>query len=556
MELGYSSLCGRSISSDLDTSHTHQLPYSKDLSYSSLCSRLITSQNDKFKTLSSTTLSDKSHTLSSATIPSTHSDPNSLPLEQRRHPRRSQGNVLSKPPTLVRQEERKATFVDGLVGMCRLLCRCVRARLTFIDSAAQMVEVIWPLSVANHKPHAGGVLSLRRYIEETLRRSRTSYSTLQVALYYLVLIMPCVPKSDFTMQQSVDSSSVRALQCGRRMFLAALILASKYLQDRNYSAQAWSKMSGLKVAEINLNERTFLEAVNWKLHLPEPLFKRWTEVVLRYTPGQTPSSAGQNECNDFFNEEEPSLTWKDIIPKLTPSLDLVAPATAATVDRERSESPAAAYATLPSYLEPQPEVRPPTPILGVNYLPTPRSTPSPARAPAVSIARAEMCNVVGKFSRRSSFSSQVSSVASPASILSEASRLSPASSVTSVGSYNSYTQDRIAKIPAMRSNTSFSVLSSQSTAYDAQPQASRAVKRSQEHISGLEEEERRDALQTRTSSLLGKQQGTKALPIVLDDEDCAGNSMAAEVASSRAQAWCAYSNVPSAGEQRKRMRVA
>ncbi|KAH0285873.1 hypothetical protein KCU62_g7142, partial [Aureobasidium sp. EXF-3399] len=538
MDLGYSSLCGRLVSSELDLSQTHQLPHSQDLSYSSLCSRLIPSHNGKFKTFSSNTLSDKPHTLSFATLPSTDSDSTSVPLEQRRHPRRSQGNVAQKPPTLVRQQERKATFVDGLV-----------------DSAAQMVEVIWPLSVANHKPHSGGVLSLRRYIEETLRRSRTSYSTLQVALYYLVLIMPCVPKSDFTMQQSVDSSSVRALQCGRRMFLAALILASKYLQDRNYSAKAWSKMSGLKVAEINLNERTFLEAVNWKLHLPEPLFKRWTEVVLRYTPGQAPQPAEGSECNGSFDDGE-SLTWKDIIPKLTPDLDFVAPAASATINRQRSESPAATYATLPSYLEPQPEVRPPTPVLGVNYLPTPRSTPSPARAPAVSIVRPEMCNVVGKFSRRSSFSSQISSVPSPASILSEASRLSPASSVTSVGSYNSFTQDRIAKMPAMRSNTSFSILSSQLTADDAQPRASRAVKRSQEQISGSEDEERRDALQTRTSSLLSRQQGTKALPIILDDEDCASNCMAAEVASSRAQTWCAYSNVPSVGEESKRMRVA
>lgn len=39
-----------------------------------------------------------------------------VPPEQRRNPRRSLGNGLQKPPTLVRQEERKATFVDGLVG--------------------------------------------------------------------------------------------------------------------------------------------------------------------------------------------------------------------------------------------------------------------------------------------------------------------------------------------------------------------------------------------------------------------------------------------------------
>ncbi|KAG9724076.1 hypothetical protein KCU77_g15981, partial [Aureobasidium melanogenum] len=515
MDFGHASFCGRSISSQLDRLHT----------LSSTSGRSISSQVEKL------------HTHSSTTLPSSQSDPNTVPPEQRRHPRRSQGNVLQKPPTLVRQEERKATFVDGLV-----------------DSAAQMVEVIWPLSVAPCKPQAGGVLSLRRYIEETLRRSRTSYSTLQVALYYLVLIMPCVPKSDFTMQQSVDSPSVRALQCGRRMFLAALILASKYLQDRNYSAKAWSKMSGLKVAEINLNERAFLEAVNWKLHLPEPLFKRWTEVVLRYTPGQAPPPAGQSQVTDFSNEEP--LTWKDIIPQLTPDLELVAPPVTETIDRERSESPVATYNTLPSYLEPQPEVRPPTPILGVSYLPTPRSTPPPALAPAVSIGSVEMCNIVGKLSRRSSFGSQVSSVPSPASMLSEVSRLSPASSVTSVGSYNSYTQDRMVKTSVEESNTAFLVSKPQLTAYDAQPQASRAVKRSQELISGSEEEERRAPLQMRTSSLLNKHEGTKALPIILDDEDCASNSVAAEVAGLQAKTWSTYNNGASNGEERKRRRVA
>ncbi|KAI4720302.1 hypothetical protein E4T48_03479 [Aureobasidium sp. EXF-10727] len=514
------------------------------VSLASLCGTSITSQLDKLHAPSSTSGRSiasqlhKLHSYSSTTLPSSQTDSNPVPPEQRRHPRRSQGNVLQKPPTLVRQKERKATFVDGLV-----------------DSAAQMVEVIWPLSVAPCKPQAGGVLSLRRYIEETLRRSRTSYSTLQVALYYLVLIMPCVPKSDFTMQQSVDSPSVRALQCGRRMFLAALILASKYLQDRNYSAKAWSKMSGLKVAEINTNERAFLEAVNWKLHLPEPLFKRWTEVVLRYTPGQAPPPAGQIKDNDSSDDDEP-LTWKDIIPQLTPDLELVAPTASEAADRSRSESPVSTYTTLPSYLEPQPEVRPPTPILGVSYLPTPRSTPPPALAPAVSIGSVEMCNVVGKFSRRSSFGSQVSSVLSPASMLSEGSRLSPASSVTSVGSFNSYIQDHTVKNPAVNSHTAFSTSQPQLTAYDAQPQASRAVKRSFEHISGSEEEDRRGPLQTITCSLLNKHEGTKALPIVLDDEDYASNSMAAEVASLQAKTWTAHNNTTCMPEAKKCRRVA
>ena len=38
-----------------------------------------------------------------------------VPAEQRQNPRRSSAGI-SKPPTLVRQDERKVSFVDGLVG--------------------------------------------------------------------------------------------------------------------------------------------------------------------------------------------------------------------------------------------------------------------------------------------------------------------------------------------------------------------------------------------------------------------------------------------------------
>jgi hypothetical protein len=84
------------------------------------------------------------------------------------------------PPSLVRQCERKVNFVDNLV-----------------DSASQIVETIWPLSVVALRGDSvlgcKGVLPLRTFIQETLRRSRTSYSTLQVALYYLIMIKLSFP---------------------------------------------------------------------------------------------------------------------------------------------------------------------------------------------------------------------------------------------------------------------------------------------------------------------------------------------------------------------------
>ncbi|KAF3905187.1 hypothetical protein AA313_de0207683 [Arthrobotrys entomopaga] len=167
------------------------------------------------------------------------------------------------------------------------------------------------------EPSLGRVLPLRTFIQETLRRSRTSYSTLQVALYYLFVIRPFIALDDSSVSISDSFHDVRALQCGRRMFLAALILASKYLQDRNYSARAWSKISGLNISEINANELAFLTTVNWKLHISDQIFDKWTKIVLKCTPTTSilPAKATAH-CGVSNNK------WIPVFSRLDSSLDL------------------------------------------------------------------------------------------------------------------------------------------------------------------------------------------------------------------------------------------
>ncbi|KAI9838967.1 MAG: hypothetical protein M1819_004175 [Sarea resinae] len=317
--------------------------------------------------------------------------------ELRQHPRRTYPEVQNDipsgcpkagcarvPPPLIRQSDRKVNFVDGLV-----------------DSAAQIVEAIWPLSVMTCRSDAAlggkGVLPLRTFIQETLRRSRTSYSTLQVALYYLILIKSHVPKYDFTMEQPEDEQSLRALQCGRRMFLSALILASKYLQDRNYSARAWSKISGLNAQEINANEMTFLSAVNWRLHISEAVFQRWTDVVLKCTSStRPPAPTAATACPGR------KCDWRTVIPILTPDLDNVSFDSAMSTDADlrssmsgaESSTPRLSYRPdcaskpgsndqtptpsncIPRVLEPQPQPQILPGLSRAGPLPTPQMTPS------------------------------------------------------------------------------------------------------------------------------------------------------------------------------------
>ena len=361
-----------------------------------------------------------------------------------------------------------------------------------------MIEVIWPLSTlpCNRDTVLGGknLIGLRTFVQEVLRRSKTSYSTLQVALYYLVLVKPYIPGQDFTMEQSEDSQSCRAMQCGRRMFLAALILASKYLQDRNYSARAWSKISGLKTFEINTNEMAFLSAVNWKLHIPEPLFQRWTDVVLKYSPSAPPPGSPRSSPGS------PSI-WKLVVPTLTPELDTlqfgsvtlqdceyspstipsVSPVLAASLSppcSSSNEQTLTPTSTIPRFLEPNPQEYtqtsrcgstrlPPLPQLG--FLPTPQMTPQSSTfstpavgAPGLCFGKSSMSAAMARVqtacaarttldfwkptipetfppvSRRPSLAYTASSLSSPESMISDvsnrSSRSSRSSSISSVAS--------------------------------------------------------------------------------------------------------------------------
>lgn len=176
-------------------------------------------------------------------------------------------------------EESKAVFVEALV-----------------DSAVLIIEAIWPHAAASCTRASQRNMPLRQFIQETLKRSRASYSTFQVCLYYLILIKPVVYRLRYLTEMSgavrwsrkdeqddetaTSKPFMSLLTCGRRSFLTSLMLASKYLQDRNYSVCAWSRISGLGTKELKSNEISFLKAVKWNLHISPDVYSRWSRLLL------------------------------------------------------------------------------------------------------------------------------------------------------------------------------------------------------------------------------------------------------------------------------------
>ncbi|KAI9319499.1 hypothetical protein BX666DRAFT_2025790 [Dichotomocladium elegans] len=152
-----------------------------------------------------------------------------------------------------------------------------------VDTSAHIIESIWSSGFTKMAGAAADttanlmrpstVVPLRTFIQEVLKRSRTTYSTLQTALFYLFRARPAILSQLYkdTMMDWQDAY----VNCGRRMFLASLVLASKFVQDKTYRNSAWGKIAGLPVAEINAAERIFLDLIKYRLYISHPTFEQW-----------------------------------------------------------------------------------------------------------------------------------------------------------------------------------------------------------------------------------------------------------------------------------------
>ncbi|KAJ7079115.1 hypothetical protein B0H15DRAFT_522011 [Mycena belliarum] len=81
------------------------------------------------------------------------------------------------------------------------------------------------------------------------------------------------------------------LLCPRRAFLASLILASKFTQDKCYSNRAWAKLSGLPAREIGRCERALGDALDWRLWVGKTPVA--SEAAASSTPTPAPATTGR-----------------------------------------------------------------------------------------------------------------------------------------------------------------------------------------------------------------------------------------------------------------------
>jgi PHO85 cyclin-5 len=120
-------------------------------------------------------------------------------------------------------------------------------------------------------PPRANVIDEHESLDESSNQSELLVPTVKVSDCDLIescLDIPSVSKasSSLPLLESMEPSELPSpLLCPRRAFLAALILASKFTQDKCYSNRAWAKLSGLPPREISRCERALGDALEWRL---------------------------------------------------------------------------------------------------------------------------------------------------------------------------------------------------------------------------------------------------------------------------------------------------
>lgn len=123
------------------------------------------------------------------------------------------------------------------------------------------LEMVWGLEVDRLLNERSGPLAV--FVGAVVRRHHPE--VIYTALVYCLRLREGV-SARIRLWQARRHPLTAALCC-RRMFLAAVMSASKFLLDRATPNRAWAKLVGLGVAEIARSEYVFLVLIGHRLHV-------------------------------------------------------------------------------------------------------------------------------------------------------------------------------------------------------------------------------------------------------------------------------------------------
>lgn len=134
------------------------------------------------------------------------------------------------------------------------------------------------------------------YLTDILRKSQCSRETLQTAPYYLHLCTfqiqvkveaaqkahsrLCNPvliyDLDLVNLHNIIEDDQHPFASAKKTFLAAIICASRVLQDGRYTVEEWAALSSIPVQDLRDAQQTLQNALGGLLEVPKDVFVAWT----------------------------------------------------------------------------------------------------------------------------------------------------------------------------------------------------------------------------------------------------------------------------------------
>ncbi|KAF8747573.1 g1 s-specific cyclin, partial [Rhizoctonia solani] len=174
-------------------------------------------------------------------------------------------------PSPVAVQDPEGLIEDSLNLLASIYNPSMAARAHSRSHAAAQTTLPTPPASPTRKTSVPAIAPhvMHWFIVELLRRSHTSAPVIRAALSYIARAAPEIRRA---IEDSDDDSGAMdsPLLDPRRVYLAAIILGSKFLLDRTYTNKTWAGVSGLDALEVGRCERTLAETLEWRLWISGP----------------------------------------------------------------------------------------------------------------------------------------------------------------------------------------------------------------------------------------------------------------------------------------------
>lgn len=160
------------------------------------------------------------------------------------------------------------------------------------DFSATIVYLMWHSrkSCTNgNRVNGNASPAFKRFCLQVLSSTQLTESAVYLGLKYICHLLESNPSIE-----GAEGSEYR-------LFIVALMLANKFLDDNTFTNKTWSEVSGMKVQDLNIMESEFLEALEYTLFVRDDDYKKW-KSILDYCRDKMSTTWSQNlnQRHDFI----------------------------------------------------------------------------------------------------------------------------------------------------------------------------------------------------------------------------------------------------------------